>query len=239
MATNFSRDDLDYILINPERKVKRKIKGAVKKMRRATTKIDVPGNYLKGGGDYIISKHCPVDCHACVWMPDAMESTHCGFYNAYKGYYDNNHGGCVYPKTCINNTSSEHYLNMYNNFSGNIRGYFESGDKDAGRQIVDKCKELGIDGLLPRGWTYAEFDDDGKSVNLAELGTDGDISKLVEECKGLKNAVSEVQAVKEMEDELFDIMGKYSQKKSVHKDIKRILKLYEELYIKTGKSPFE
>jgi hypothetical protein len=172
-------------------------------------------------GTYTVAKECPVKSNLCEWQPDMMEGVNCGFYNGFKKR-------CVYPRTCTHNTSSEHFLNLYDTFMGNISRYWnvKKGSK-ADDQIQEKCKELGISDEEGGGWVYAEFDDDGKTITLAELGTDAEISKLVEQ-QGKKRKERLATERKATETQLHSILEKYSG--TQREDMEKAITLTKQLY---------
>ncbi len=137
------------------------------------------------GSLYTVSKDCPVNSHLCAENPMAiMEGINCGFYNGYKKR-------CVFPRTVIHNCSSDQFINLYDRFSGNIGRYFEGPTESTAegqvtlelqkRGIIPKGEEVLEEGAESfEGWAYAEFEDDGNTVKLVEIGTDEEVAELLD-----------------------------------------------------------
>jgi hypothetical protein len=203
-------------------KARQRLEDAIASAQQDYIKVVIPDTeeFMMDSGTWTLAKNCPIEHHYCANQPEGCEGGSCAFYNGHKEK-------CVYPRTCINNTDSSVTLNMYDGLRGKISTYWgDQSNETAQAQIEQKCKELG---LHSSEWAYAEFDDDGKIVRLAELGTSEQAEEWERERKKSKRIFTPQQQEEKMsaQQELDRLMAKYDNK--AREDIQRIIELYRTL----------
>lgn len=227
---HLTAEDLEIILLYRGGDIQRRLKKELKKHPEERFQMRIQHDSDESDEIYTIIRNCPVKSYLCEWQPEMMEGTNCGFYNGFKQK-------CVFPRTVAHNDASKYCLNWEDHFMGNIERYFEDTPegKSADHQITARLQEMGLipkeknvngRGISAVEWAYAEFEDDGKKIRLIEIGTDEDISKMLEaERKEMEDKAN--YARNQMQKELAGLRQRYSG--NVRMDIDRIIELAKQL----------